>query len=389
MSEMKNKKLPPTILRLLCGEYLSLIYNSNALLCQSGLVHFTSGPQITNELFGLHFEAKITGINVEAYNALGLTNLPLQMAVCYWLDRIGLLYRGGPRRLDTSRNIFTGSRYHHNVASTPVVKLPAEFIPERKLDYRRDIKYPSRSLSCVIEIPSKFDPSILVLDEQQLCKMRHSALQKRVTTFLYLRSERFRAVALSESKKDEWKDEKRELKSRLQDLKDSCGRNDFSLFSRSRISILVLEKKLKSLKRKMNRKDAVIQKYFENVQKPVSSLESDARDAEMNVLRTHETILDSKKRIEGFIPEMQELIKIEFLGETESKRSSAKKESERLRAEVEKFRQQIQKCEQEIPELESIARAFRSEATSLRKEMGSTIESFDAYLDIRTETKRV
>ena len=349
-SEMKNEKLPPTILRLLCGEYLSSIYNSNALLCQSGLVHFTSGPQITNELFGLQFEAKITGINVEAYNALGLTNLPLQMAVCYWLDRIGLLYRGGPRRLDTSRNIFTGSRYHHNVASTPVVKLPAEFIPERKLDY---MKGPSRSISCMIEIPSKFDPSILVLDEQQLCKMRHSALQKRDTTFLYLRDEIVRAVALSESKQNEWEDEKR----------------------------------LKSLKRKMNRKDAVIQKYFENVQKPVSSLESDARDAEMNVLRTSETIFASKKRLEETVAKMQELLKNEILGETESKRSSAKKESERLRAEIEKIRSSIEKCKQEIPELESIAKAFRSEATSLRKEMGSTIESFDRYLDIVQKQK--
>lgn len=91
-----------------------------------------------------------------------------------------------------------GSKYHHNIASTPVVKLPADFIPERKLDY---MKGPSRNRSCIIKIPSKFDPSILVLDEKQLCKMLHSAIQKRDTTLLYLRDERVRAVALSESKK--------------------------------------------------------------------------------------------------------------------------------------------------------------------------------------------
>lgn len=378
-SEMKNKKLSPTTLRLLCGEYLSSTTTPNNFLCQSGLVHFTSGPESTNKLFGLHFYAEITGINFEAYNALGITNLPLQMAVCYWLDRIGLLYRGGPRRLDTSRNIFTGSRYHHNVSSTPVVKLPAEFIPEKKFDY---MKGPSRSLSCMIEIPSKFDPSILVLDEQQLCKMRHSALQKLDTKLVYLRDERVRAIALSQSKQPEWEDEKRELKSRLKNLKDS-HRFDFG----TEMDIRNLEKRIKSLKRKMNRKDAVIQKYFKNVQKHIVSLECDARDAETNVLRTREKILASKKRIEGFIAEMQELLKNELLGETESKRSSAKKENDRLRVEVEKFRQSIQKCEQEIPELESIARAFRFEATSIRKEMGCTIESFDAYLDIVQKQK--
>ena len=104
----------------------------------------------------------------------------------------------------------------------------------------------------------------------------------------------------------------------------------------------------------MNRKDAVIQKYFKNVQKHIVSLECDARDAETNVLRTREKILASKKRIEGFIAEMQELLKNELLGETE---------------------------------LESIARAFRFEATSIRKEMGCTIESFDAYLDIVQKQK--
>lgn len=58
-----------------------------------------------------------------------------------------------------------------------------------------------------------------------------------------------------------------------------------------------------------------------------------------------------------------------------------------LRAEIEKIRSSIEKCEQEIPELESIARAFRFEATSIRKEMGSTIESFDRYLDIVQKQK--
>lgn len=312
-SVMKNKKLSPTILRLLCGEYLSSITNSNAFLCHSGLVYFTSGPQITKELFGLHFEAEITGINIEAYNALGITNLPLQMAACFWLDRIGLLYRGGPRMILDRQGIKKrkgkkqeGPKYHHNVASTPVVNLPDEFRPERKFDYRRHIKFESITRSCKIEIPSKFDPSILVLDEQQYCKVLHSALQKldtkllylRDTKLLYLRDERVRAIKLSESKQ--------------------------------------------------NRKNAVIQKYFENSQKHVSSLECDARDAEMNVLRTRETILASKKRLEETVAE---------------------------------------KCEQEIPELESIAKAFRSEATSLRKEMGSTIESFDRYLDIVEQQK--
>jgi hypothetical protein len=107
-----------------------------------------------------------------------------------------------------------------------------------------------------------------------------------------------------------------------------------------------LEKRIKSLKRNMNRKDVVIQKYFENVQKHVSSLECDARDAEMNMLRTRETILASKKRIEGFIAEMQELIKIEFLGETELKRSTASKKNVSLRAEIEKIRSSIEKCKQ-------------------------------------------
>ena len=211
-SEMKNKKLPPTILRLLCGEYLLSIYNSNELMCQFGLVHFTSGPESTNQLFGLHVDAEITRINGEAYNSLELTNLPLQMAVCFWLDRIGLLYRGGPRRLDMSKKMWEGSKYHHNIASTPVVKLPDEFIPERRLDY---MKGTSRSRSCKIEIPSKFDPSILVLDEQQLCKMLHCTLQKRDTKLLYLRSERVRAVALSESKKDEWEERLKVLENNI------------------------------------------------------------------------------------------------------------------------------------------------------------------------------
>lgn len=375
-----NKKLSPTILRLLCGEYLSSITTtSNAFLCNSGLVHFTSGPESTNQLFGLHFEAKITGINFEAYNALGITNLPLQMAVCFWLDRIGLLYRGGPRRLDMSKKMWGGSKYHHNIASTPVVKLPADFIPERKLDY---MKGPSRNRSCIIKIPSKFDPSILVLDEKQLCKMLHSAIQKRDTTLLYLRDERVRAVALSESKKDEWDPEKRKLRSRLQNLKDS-RRFDF----KTEMDIRDLEKQIKSLKRKMNRKDVVIEKYLENVQKHVVSLECDARDAEMNMLRTRETILASKKRLEETVSKMQELLKIELLGNTEFEKSSASKKNVSLRAEIEKIRSSIEKCEQEIPELESIARAFRFEATSIRKEMGSTIESFDRYLDIVQKQK--
>jgi hypothetical protein len=382
MSEMKNKKLSPTMQRLLCGELLSSITNPNRFLCESGLAHFTSGPVSTDKLFGLHFHAEITGINVEAYNALGRTNPPLQMAVCHWFDRIGLLYTGGPRILDMSKKMWGGSKYHHNSESRSVVCLPAEFNPERKFDYRRHIEFPSSTRSCKIDIPSKFDPSILVLDDQQHCKIRHSALQKRDTTLLYLRDERVRAVALSQSKQPEWEDEKGKLRFSLKELKDS-SRLDF----RTEMDIRRFEQRIKSLKRKMNRRDAVIQKYFENVQKHVVSIESDARDAETNVLRTREKILASKKRIEEIVSKMQELLKNELLGETESKRSSAKKERERLHAEVEKIRQLIQKCEQEIPELESIARAFRFEATSTRKEMGFTIESFDQYLDIVQKQK--
>ena len=382
------RKLSPTEMRQLCGHYLLNTINPNSFLCNSGLAIFTSGPVIQNDrFFGTHFMAEITGINVKAYNALGRTNPPLQMAVCHWFDRIGLLYTGGPRILDMSKKMWGGSKYHHNSASRSVVCLPAEFNPERKFDYRRHIEFPSTTRSCKIDIPSKFDPSILVLDEQQLCRMLHSSIQKLDTTLLYLRDERVRAVALSESKQPKWEDEKGKLRFSLKELKDSCGRYDFSLFSRTKMDIRNLEKRIKSLKRKMNRKDAVIQKYFEKVQKHVVSLECDARDAETNVLRTRETILASKKRIDETIPKMQELLKIELSGETESKRSSAKKESERLHADVEKFRQSIQKCEQEIPELESIARAFRFKATSIRKEMGSTIESFDRYLDIVEQQK--
>jgi len=376
------RKLSPTDIKAICGEYLLNTINPNSFLCHSGLAIFTSGPVIEDcKIFGRHSNAEITGINVEAYNALGRTNPPLQMAVCYWLDRIGLLYSGGPRILDMSR-LLDGHKYHHNVASCSVVCLPAEFRPEKKFDYRRHIEFPSTTRSCKIDIPSKFDPSILVLDEQQLCKIRHSALQKRDAKWLYLHDERVRAVALSQSKQPEWEDEKRELKSILKTLKDS-HRFDFG----TEMDIRNLEKRIKSLKRKMNRKDAVIQKYFKNVQKRIVSLECDARDAETNVLRTREKILASKKRIEEIVSKMQELLKNELLGETESKRSSAKKENDRLCVEVEKFRQSIQKCEQEIPELESIARAFRFEATSIRKEMGCTIESFDQYLDIVQKQK--
>lgn len=75
----------------------------------------------------------------------------------------------------------------------------------------------------------------------------------------------------------------------------------------------------------MNRKDVVIEKYLENVQKHVVSLECDARDAEMNMLRTRETILASKKRLEETVSKMQELLKIELLGNTEFEKSSASK----------------------------------------------------------------
>lgn len=375
--------LSSTEISELCQHYLSSIYSSNTFLCESGLAIFTSGPVIENsKIFGRHSDAEIIGINLEAYYALGRTNPSLQIAVCHWFNRIGLLYLGGPRILDKSEKKPKGSKKHPNSESRSVVRLPAGFRPEKKFDYRRRIKYPSITRSCKIDIPSKFDPSILVLDEQQLCKIRHSIHQKRDAKWLYLRGERDRAVALSQSKQhdwERWKNEKRELKSILKELKDS------GMFRKNELTNFI--EKIKSLKRKINRGDAVIKKYFKNVQKYVLSLESDAEDAETNVLRTRQKILASQKSIEEIVSKMQELLKNELLGETESERSSAKKESEMLCAEVEKFRQLIQKCEQEIPELESIARAFRFKATSTRKEMGFTIESFDRYLDIVKQQK--
>lgn len=379
------RKLSPTEMRQLCGHYLLNTIHPNSFLCNSGLAIFTSGPVIENDrFFGTHFMAEITGINVEAYNALGRTNPPLQMAVCHWFDRIGLLYTGGPRIFDMSEKMCGGSKYYPNAASRSVVHLPVEFNPERIFDYRKKIRFPSIKRSCEIDVPSKFNPSILVLDEDQLCRIRHSFLKKRDKRLLYLRSERDRAVALSLSRQPKWKDEKKALNIKLQELKNS----DCSTYI-AEMAIGNVIQKIKSLKkRKIRRADEITEKYFKTVQKDVVSMDSDARDAEKNVLRTREKILDLKKRIEEILSKMQELLKKELLGETESKRSSAKKESERLDAEVEKIRQSIQKCEQEIPELESIARAFRFKATSIQNEIGFTIESIDRYLDIvqrRTE----
>ena len=50
---------------------------------------------------------------------------------------------------------------------------------------------------------------MLFRSEQQLCKIRHSALQKRDAKWLYLRDERVSAVALSQSKQHDWEDEKK------------------------------------------------------------------------------------------------------------------------------------------------------------------------------------
>ncbi len=368
----------------LCGHYLSITLNPLTFLCESGLANFISGPVETCKIFGKHFNAEITGINVEAYNALGLTNPLLQIAVCHWFHRIDLLYSGGPRILDKSKKSWGGeSKYYPNDASRSVVRLPPDFNPKKKFDYRKHIEFPSITRSCKIDVPSKFNPSILVLNEDQLFRMRHSFLEKQDKRLLYLRSERNRAVALSLSRQPKWKDEKKALKIKLQELKNS----DCSTYI-AEMAIGNVIQKIKSLKRKIRRADEITEKYFKTVQKDVVSMESDARDAETNVLRTREKILDLKKRIEEIVSKMQELLKKELLGETESKRSSAKKEREMLHDEVEKIRQSIRKCEQEIPELESIARAFRFKATSIQNEIGFTIESIDRYLDIvqrRTE----
>jgi hypothetical protein len=378
------RKFSPTEMSTICGHYLSSINGSNTFLCESGLAIFTSGPVIENcKIFGIHSNAEITGINVQAYDALGLTNLPLQIAVSHWFNRLGLLYLGGPSILDMSKKMSEGSKKHPNSESRSVVRLPAGFRPEKKFDYRRRIRYPSIIRSCKIYSPSNFDPSILVLDEEQLCKIRHSIRQKRDAKWLYLRGERDRAVARSQSEQhdwERWKNEKIQLKSWLKELKDSgqCTEMELSDYIQ----------KIKSLKQKMNRRNEIIKKYFKNVQKHVLSMESNARDAETNVLRTRQIILDLKKSIEEIVPKMQEHLKNELLGETESERSSAKEESKRLHDEVVKLRQSIQECEEEIPEQESIARAFRFEATSIRKEIGFTMESFDRYLDIVQEQEK-